>query len=59
MVVGVEEGQRLLLEDEEDSVQELDIFVDVVELVRRPRLVTPMIPSNFRPSQSDNLHSRG
>jgi hypothetical protein len=32
VVVGVEEGQGLLLEDEEDGVQELDVFVDVVQL---------------------------
>jgi hypothetical protein len=35
VVVGVEEGQGLLLEDEEDSVQELDVFVDVVQLCER------------------------
>jgi hypothetical protein len=33
VVVGVEEGQWLLLEDQEDGVNELDVFVDVVELV--------------------------
>jgi hypothetical protein len=32
VVVGVEEGQGLLLEDKEDGVQELDVFVDVVQL---------------------------
>ena len=32
VVVGVEEGQWLLLEDQEDGVNELDVFVDVVEL---------------------------
>jgi hypothetical protein len=32
VVVGVEEGQWLLLEDKEDRVNELDIFVQVVEL---------------------------
>jgi hypothetical protein len=32
VVIGVEEGQGLLLEDEEDGVQELDVFVDVVQL---------------------------
>lgn len=32
VVVGVEEGQRLLLEDQKDGVQEFDVFVDIVEL---------------------------
>ena len=32
VVVGVEEGQWLLLEDKEDGVNELDVFVQVVEL---------------------------
>jgi hypothetical protein len=32
VVVGVEEGQGLLLEDEEDGVEQLDVFVDVVQL---------------------------
>lgn len=32
VVVGVKEGQGLLLEDQEDCVQEFDIFVDVVQL---------------------------
>lgn len=32
VVVGVEEGQGLLLEDQEDGVQEFDVFVHVVEL---------------------------
>lgn len=32
VVVGMEEGQWLLLENEEDGVQEFDVFVDVVEL---------------------------
>jgi hypothetical protein len=34
VVVGVEEGQWLLLEGQEDGVNELDVFVDVVELSR-------------------------
>ena len=34
VVVGVKEGQWLLLEDQEDGVNELDVFVDVVELIR-------------------------
>ena len=34
VVVGVKEGQRLLLEDQENGVQQFDIFVDVVELSR-------------------------
>lgn len=38
MVVGVEEGQGLLLEDEEDGVQELDVFVDVVQLRSKRRV---------------------
>jgi hypothetical protein len=33
VVVGVEEGQWLLLEDKEDGVNELDVFVEVVELI--------------------------
>lgn len=33
VVVGVEEGQWLLLENQEDGVNELDVFVDVVELI--------------------------
>lgn len=33
VVVGVEEGQRLLLEDEEDSVEQLNVLVDVVQLM--------------------------
>lgn len=32
VVVGVEEGQGLLLEDQEDGINELDVFVQVVEL---------------------------
>lgn len=32
MVVGVEESQRLLLEEQEDSVEQLDILDDVVYL---------------------------
>lgn len=32
MVVGVEEGQRLLLEEEEDGIDEFDVFGQVVEL---------------------------
>ena len=32
MVVGVEEGQRLFLEEEEDGVDELEVFGKVVEL---------------------------
>jgi phosphopantetheine adenylyltransferase len=32
VVVSVKEGQWLLLEDQEDSINELDIFVDVVKL---------------------------
>lgn len=40
MVIGVEEGQRLLLEEQEDGINELDIFGQVVEL---PGLVAPMI----------------
>lgn len=31
-MVGVEEGQGLLLQDEEDGIQEFDVFVDVVQL---------------------------
>lgn len=34
VVVGVEEGQGLLLEDQEDGVQEFNVFVDIVELLR-------------------------
>lgn len=34
VVVGVKEGQGLLLEDQENSVQEFDVFVDVVELLK-------------------------
>lgn len=33
VVVGVKEGQWLLLEDQEDGINELDVFVDVVELI--------------------------
>ena len=33
VVVGVEEGQRLLLEDEEDGVEQLNVLVDVVQLM--------------------------
>lgn len=32
MVVGMEEGERLLLEDEEDRVEELEVFRQVVQL---------------------------
>lgn len=32
VVVGVEEGQWLLLEDQEDGVNKLDVFVEIVEL---------------------------
>lgn len=32
MVIGVEEGQGLLLEEEEDGVDKLDVLVDVVQL---------------------------
>jgi len=32
VVISVEEGQGLLLENQENSVQELDVFVEVVEL---------------------------
>ena len=32
MVVGVEKGQGLLLEEEEDGVDELDVLVEVVQL---------------------------
>lgn len=32
VVVGVEEGQWLLLEDQENGVDKLDIFVEIVEL---------------------------
>lgn len=34
MVVAVEEGQRLLLEEQEDSVKELEVLGEVVELLR-------------------------
>lgn len=33
VVVGVKESQWLLLEDQEDGINELDVFVEVVELV--------------------------
>lgn len=33
VVVGVKESQWLLLEDQEDGINELDVFVDVVELI--------------------------
>jgi hypothetical protein len=33
VVVGVEESQWLLLEDKEDRINELDVFVEVVELI--------------------------
>jgi hypothetical protein len=39
VVVGVKEGQGLLLEDQEDGVQEFDIFVDVVELRRKKMML--------------------
>lgn len=32
MVIGVEEGQGFLLENQENGVQELDVFIQVVEL---------------------------
>jgi hypothetical protein len=32
VVVGVEEGQRLLLQEQEDSVKEFKVLVQVVEL---------------------------
>jgi hypothetical protein len=32
MVVAVEEGQRLLLEEQEDGVKELEVLGEVVEL---------------------------
>lgn len=32
MVVGVEEGEGLLLEEKEDSVDQLEVFGEVVEL---------------------------
>lgn len=34
VVVGVKEGQWLLLKDQEDGINELDVFVDVVELIK-------------------------
>lgn len=34
VVVSVKEGQWLLLEDQEDGINELDVFVDVVKLVK-------------------------
>ena len=34
MVVGVEESQGLLLQDKEDSVEEFEVLVEVVELVQ-------------------------
>lgn len=34
MVIGVEEGQRLLLEEQEDGIDEFDVFGQVVELNR-------------------------
>jgi hypothetical protein len=37
VVVGVEEGQRLLLQEEEDGVEELEVLVEVVKLL--PMLV--------------------
>lgn len=41
VVVGVEEGQWLLLEDKEDSINELDVFVDVVELIKVVSFFSP------------------
>ena len=32
MVVGVEEGERLLFEDEEDGVDQFEVFGEVVQL---------------------------
>lgn len=32
VVVGMEEGQRLLLQDQENGVQEFDVFVDIIKL---------------------------
>lgn len=39
VVVGVKEGQGLLLKDQEDGVQEFDVFVDVVELRRKKAML--------------------
>jgi hypothetical protein len=41
VVVGVEEGQRLLLEEQENRVEELEVFVQVVELVSLAALRFP------------------
>lgn len=46
VVVGVEEGQGLLLEDKKDGVEELDVFVDVVQLCEWQVLVAPIVQSS-------------
>lgn len=38
VVIGVEEGQWLLFEEEEDSINQFEIFCEVVELVCYVRL---------------------
>lgn len=43
VVVSVKEGQWFLLEDQEDGINELDVFVDVVELIE---ICVSFSPSN-------------
>lgn len=43
VVVGVEEGQGLLFQDEEDGIQELNVFVDVVQLCIERQVSRPIL----------------